>query len=185
MPDPVHDDDLVRKEELLRMKPDYQKYIELADAYQQKGRHKDAARMIEQAEELLESTKRRISLKRETYFLSGALNLDILTEIMQMLHRMQSSGELILEMPRFTSHIFFKGGEVIHVDNGEFSSQEGIENFNDVLKECEGFYHFVVRDVERVPRTINMDCRHLILEAFRQMDEMKAEDSGESKEPAT
>ena len=126
--------------------------------------------MIEKAEEVLDATKRRVQLKRETYFLSGALNLDVLLEVMQMLHRMQNTGELILEMPRYTSHIYFQNGEVINVTNGE-NITDGMENFNDVLRECEGFYHFLVRDVSRVPKTITVDSRHLILQAFQIFDE--------------
>ncbi|MBN1268482.1 MAG: DUF4388 domain-containing protein [Kiritimatiellae bacterium] len=170
MSDDHQEADLLRREELLRMKPDYEKYLELADEYEKKGRKKDAARMIEKAEEVLDATKRRIQLKRETYFLSGALNLDVLIEVMQMLHRMQNTGELVLEMSRFTSHIYFDRGEVVNVTNGE-NIMDGMENFNEVLRECDGFYHFLVRDVARVPRTITIDSRHLILQAFQIFDE--------------
>ena len=170
MSDGIEDVDLRRREELLRMKPDYEKYIELADEYEKKGKNKDAERMIAKAEEVLDATKRRIQSLRQTYVMSGALNLDMLVEVMQMLHRMQNTGELVLELPHFTSHIFFDEGEVINISNGEQVS-DGLENFNDVLRDCEGFYHFLVRDVKRVPHTMSMDCRHLILQAFKELDE--------------
>ena len=107
---------------------------------------------------------------RQRYTMSGVLSLGMLIEIMQVIHHMRMSGELVLEIHSSTPRIFFKDGQVISVAH-RGDQKDAIEAFNAILRSCEGAYHFIKSDVSRISQSIDMDCQHLILQALTKIDE--------------
>ena len=112
------------------------------------------------------------ALRKDRYFIAGALSPEMLIEIMQLLHRVQRTGELVLELSSATARIYFVDGEVIHVSVG-LHGMSGHDAFQIVLRSCEGFYYFIDHAVVTVDRSILSKCEHLILDALKQLDEEK------------
>ena len=163
--------ELKHKEDALIQDPSIEGYLELAEAYSALGLNKESMRMVQKAEEL-EKDHTHATESESTYLLEGSLNLNMLVEILQVLHRTKRTGELVIEQPASTSHIYFCSGEVIHATN--MLESDGITSLHAVFRYCVGTYRFIEKEVDDIEHSIDEACESLIMKALTYIDEQKA-----------
>ncbi len=164
---------LKKEERKLRVRPTASGYLDLASSYAEIGLNEDANRAMDIASRMIGPRSTESQIIRQKYYMSGQLNRDILTELIQMFSRLQSSGQLVLEMKSGTAHVYFQRGQVINVRLGH-GVEEGLEGMKEVLKNCDGTYHFIQREIIDVKTSVFVNCQALLLEAIKAVDERRA-----------
>ena len=162
--------ELKHKEDALVEDPSIEGYLELAEAYNELGLNKESMRMVQKAEQL-EEDQTQESESESNYLLEGSLNLNMLVEILQVLHRTKRTGELMIEQPASTSCIYFSMGEVIHATN--MLEPHGIASLHAVFRFCMGTYRFMEKEVDGIEHSIHEPCESLIMKALTYVDEHK------------
>ena len=163
-------EELHHKEEQVSAEPSVQGYLQLADLYEELGLGKEAARMLEQAENLESRTAKVESTSDENYLLRGKSNLHMFVEVLQVLNRTERTGKLLLESNDVTSTLYFSKGEIIQAKNSH--QPDGLDSFYECFKCCYGTYSFTEQRVDDVETTITKPCGPLIVDAVRQLDEL-------------
>lgn len=93
-----------------------------------------------------------------------------LTDVIQINHHNRFSGCIAIESTSGNGLLFFRDGEIIHVEHG---SRSGEEAFYDVLEWPPGRFR-LQPNVTTTRSTIQKSAQHLLLEAHRVLDERRA-----------
>lgn len=103
--------------------------------------------------------------------LQGQLSEVTLPDVLQIIANNQKTGELVIETAdkRNMAKVFFKDGQVVHATFGKF---KGLKAFFRMLSLEQGSFLFENRKLAVEP-TINERLENLLLEGYRQLDELE------------
>jgi hypothetical protein len=111
----------------------------------------------------------------ENATLSGAIQGQMLSDILQLISSNQMSGVFVIDNELGRCTLTFDEGRICHAVNGDVSGEDA---FFAAFASREGRYHF--KEMSNLPpeRTVSAGTQYLVLEALRRMDESEGEGSG-------
>jgi hypothetical protein len=92
----------------------------------------------------------------------------MLTEIIQILSRTQSSGDFVVDSQADTFHLYFDHGQIINASSQNWP--QGIPSFRMALHVAHGHYRFVPMPTTQMPRLIHGGTDLLLLDAMQEKD---------------
>jgi len=162
---------LRREEAQIREKPSADAYVKLSSAYRLLGMGKEADRVLQLAEEL-EVGEGGQGQTEADGLLSGAVNLTMLVEVIQIVSRTKLCGDFMIDAPTQTFHLFFDHGRIINATSEHHLA--GLTSFRMALRVTDGSYRFVQKPLPDVARLIDERTEILLLNAMQDADEQVA-----------
>lgn len=157
---------LRRREAQVILRPSAEAYVDLAESYQSLGLEKESDRLLQAAESL------ELNSRPHPGLLCGTANPTMIIEVIQIVTRTTLKGELTIETPADTFHLFFDEGRII---NASCQSQpSGLASFRMALRVTSGNYRFVEKTVDKVIRLIDDPTETLLLNAMHDADSESA-----------
>jgi len=147
--------------------PTAESYLKLADEYQALGLVKESDR-IRQLAEILEVGSEHPLLHKANGLLYGAANPIMLAEVMQILSRTTLTGDLSIDTPAETYHVYFNQGRIINASSQQHAA--GLPSFRMALRVTSGSYRFVEVSVDGLDRFIHEPTEILLLNALHEAD---------------
>ncbi len=155
-------------EKKVAMAPTVKDFISLAHRYSALGFNQDADRMLELAEKCQAQNSSGTGPASDS-LLSGAIAPLMLIEVLQLLSRTNKSGELVLESPDGSFHIFLDRGQIVNASSDRY--EPGLSAFYMGVRVTQGSYRFILQPDLHVEHLIEDRTENLIMEAARLMDE--------------
>ncbi len=163
-------DEIRRQEAELKISPNVEGYLAIADRYSEMGLTKEAARAYRMAEQC-ESAAEATVMSDPEPLLSGALTRGMVVEIIQMIMNTQRTGELIVISARGdeTLRLYVEQGRVINATGSK--TPRGQRSFERALALGNGTYKFFEKSVEHIEVLFDQNTEHLLLDTLQKLDE--------------
>lgn len=154
--------------------PKAESYLELAEDYQALGLVKESDR-VRQLAELLEGGCDHNLLHKANGLMFGAANPIMLAEVIQILSRAALTGDLSIDAPAQTYHVYFNQGRIVNATSEQHAA--GSSSFRMALRVTSGTYRFVEKSVDGQIRSIHEPTDVLLLNALQEVDKETAHKS--------
>src|SRR5262249_44800269 len=121
---------------------------------------------------LVTGDKRASGRRAEDTTFSGAIQGQMLSDMIQLVSSNAMSGIFVIENDKARCTLYFEEGRMCHAENG--GGVTGEEAFFAAFASESGRYHF--KETGQLPpeRTVSAGTQFLVLEALRRMDEGRA-----------
>ncbi len=163
--------ELRHREMDIALHPSAEAYLELADRYHAMGFTKDSDRLAQLAE-ALEAATGKAEGGVSDGLMSGTANSLMLVEVIQILSRTKQSGDLIIDTPFQSFHMYFDQGQIINASSQCYPA--GMESFRMALRISSGTYRFVEKALPDMARLIEEGTDILLLDAMHVADKETA-----------